>query len=262
MAMFIGSIDYTVTLPVFEGPLDLLLRLIEREELDVTSIALAHVADQYLAHVRAIDAPDPASLSAFLVVAARLLLLKSRALLPRLSVVSDQEPEDEGNALVRQLQEYQRFRQLASLLRLAEGRRMYVRLAPPPAPRLARLDHTVADLIAAMQRRRQLMLPLDPPPVALPAPKLITVGEMIDRIRSRLQARPWIAFEEIIPLAAQRVEIVVAFWAVLELWKRHAIVVEQTGVFGVIVIRRGVLFGKEEPRSETREPGEGLGVRG
>lgn len=59
MAMFIGSIDYTVTLPVFEGPLDLLLRLIEREELDVTSIALAHVADQYLAHVRAIDAPDP-----------------------------------------------------------------------------------------------------------------------------------------------------------------------------------------------------------
>jgi segregation and condensation protein A len=249
--MFIEPIDYTVTLPIFEGPLDLLLRLIEREELDVTRVALAHVADQYLAHVRAMDAPDPASLSAFLVMAARLLLLKSRALLPRPPAASDQEPDDEGDVLVRQLQEYQRFRQLASLLRLSEGRRMYARLAAPLAPRPARLDHTVADLIAALQRRRQLMLPLDPPPVALPAPKIVIVGEMIDRIRSRLQARPWVAFEEIISLAAQRVEIVVAFWAVLELWKRHAVVVEQTGVFGVIVIRRGPLFNEGELRTEN-----------
>lgn len=250
MTMFVEPIDYTVTLPIFEGPLDLLLRLIEREELDITSVALAHVADQYLAHVRAMDAPDPASLSAFLVVAARLLLLKSRALLPRPSAASDQEPDDEGDALVRQLQEYQRFRQLAALLRLHEGRRMYARLAAPLAPRPARLDHTVTDLIAAMQRRMQLTLPLDPPPVALPAPKIVTVSEMIDRIHSGLQARPWVAFEEIISLAAQRVEIVVAFWAVLELWKRHAIVVEQSGLFGVIVIRRGPLFDAGEPRTE------------
>ncbi|ABU60369.1 segregation and condensation protein A [Roseiflexus castenholzii] len=251
--MFIEPIDYTVTLPIFEGPLDLLLRLIEREELDVTGVALAHVADQYLAHVRTMDAPDPASLSAFLVVAARLMLLKSRALLPRPSIISDQEPDDEGESLVRQLQEYQRFRRLAALLRRSEGQRMYPRLAMPPAPRPARLDHTIADLIAAMQRRMQLMLPLDPPPMTLPAPKMVTVGEMIDRIRSYLQERPWVAFEEMIALAAHRVEIVVAFWAVLELWKRHVVVVEQAGLFGVIVIRRGVLFGKEELRTETRE---------
>lgn len=251
MAIFIESIDYTVTLPTFEGPLDLLLRLIEREELDVTSVALAHVADQYLARVRAMDAPDPASLSAFLVVAARLLLLKSRALLPRPSTANDQEPDDDGDTLVRQLQEYQRFRQLAAMLRRHEGRRMYVRLASPPAPRAARLDHTVADLIAALERRKQLMLPLDPPPVALPAPKIVTVGEMIDRIRSHLQARSWVAFEEMISLAAQRIEVVVAFWAVLELWKRHAIVVEQTGVFGAIVIRRGPWFDGGELRTEN-----------
>ncbi|MCS6938229.1 MAG: ScpA family protein [Roseiflexaceae bacterium] len=248
MAMFIEPIDYTVTLPVFEGPLDLLLRLIEREELDITRVALAHVTDQYLAHVRAMETPDPASLSAFLVVAARLLLLKSRALLPRPPATGDREPDDEGDALVRQLQEYQRFRQLASLLRLYEGRRMYARLAPPVVPRAARLDHTVADLIAAIQRRMQLTLPLDPPPVALPAPKIVTVGEMIDRIRSRLLARPWVAFEEMISLAAQRVEVVVAFWAVLELWKRHAIEVEQADLFGTIVIRRGALFGEDGVR--------------
>jgi len=240
--MFVDHLDYTITLPVFEGPLDLLLRLIEREELDITSVALAHVAEQYLAHVRAMETPDPASLSAFLVVAARLLLLKSRALLPQPPATSDPEPDDDDDALVRQLQDYQRFRRLAALLRLYEGRRMYLRLAPPPAPRSAPLDHTVADLIAAIQRRMQLMLPLDPPPVALPAPKIVTVGEMVGRIRALLSERSWIAFEEIILLTARRIEIIVAFWAVLEMWKRRAVTVEQTGLFGAIVIRHGPGF--------------------
>ncbi len=240
--MFVDHLDYTITLPVFEGPLDLLLRLIEREELDITRVALAHVAEQYLAHVRAMETPDPASLSAFLVVAARLLLLKSRALLPQPPATSDPEPDDDDDALVRQLQDYQRFRRLAALLRLYEGRRMYLRLAPPPAPRSAPLDHTVADLIAAIQRRMQLMLPLDPPPVALPAPKIVTVGEMVGRIRALLSERAWIAFEEIISLTARRIEIIVAFWAVLEMWKRRAVTVEQTGLFGAIVIRHGPGF--------------------
>jgi segregation and condensation protein A len=240
--MFVDHLDYTITLPVFEGPLELLLRLIEREELDITSVALAHVAEQYLAHVRSMEAPDPASLSAFLVVAARLLLLKSRALLPQPPATDDAAPDDDDDALVRQLQDYQRFRRLAALLRLYEGRRMYLRLAPPPAPRAASLDHTVADLIAAIQRRMQLMLPLDPPPVALPAPKIVTVGDMVERIRALLSERSWIAFEEITSLTARRIEIIVAFWAVLEMWKRRAVTVEQTGLFGAIVIRHGPGF--------------------
>ncbi|MGQ9549574.1 MAG: segregation and condensation protein A [Roseiflexus sp.] len=239
--MIVDHLDYTVTLPVFEGPLDLLLRLIEREELDITRVALAHVAEQYLAHVRAMETPDPASLSAFLVMAARLLLLKSRALLPRPPVNDDPEPDDD-DVLVRQLQDYQRFRRLAALLRRYEGRRMYLRLAPPPTPRPAPLDHTVTDLIAAIQRRMQLLLPLDPPPVALPTPKIVTVGEMIDRIRACLSERSWIVFDEIISLTARRIEIIVALWAVLELWKRRAVAVEQPGLFGAIVIRHGPGF--------------------
>jgi condensin subunit ScpA len=155
--MIANHLDYTITLPVFEGPLDLLLRLIEREELDITRVALAHVAEQYLAHVRAMETPDPASLSAFLVMAARLLLLKSRALLPQPPATGDPEPDDDDDALVRQLQDYQRFQRLAALLRRYEGRRMYLRLAPPPAPRSTPLDHTVADLIAAIQRRKGIL---------------------------------------------------------------------------------------------------------
>lgn len=252
--MFIDHLDYTVTLPIFEGPLDLLLRLIEREELDITKIALAHVADHYLAYVRTMDTPDPAALSAFLVMAARLLLLKSRALLPRPPVTGNEEPDNDDEVLVRQVQEYQQFRQRAALLRRYEGRRMYVRFAPTSRLHSVRLDHTVADLIAAVQRRMQLALPLEPPPVALPVPRMVTVGEMVDRIRSHLMARPWVAFEEIVSLAAQRVEVLVAFWAVLELWKRRAVVVEQTGLFGVIVIRPGPLFGDEDGGSRNREP--------
>src|SRR5579859_26145 len=106
--MLYDALDYIVQLPAFEGPLDLLLRLIERQELDITTIALAQVADQYLAQVRAMPSPDPAALSAFLVMAARLLLIKSRALLPRPAPASTaNERLDEGAELVQQLRDYQ-----------------------------------------------------------------------------------------------------------------------------------------------------------
>jgi segregation and condensation protein A len=239
-------IDYTFQLPAFEGPLDLLLKLIEREELDITEIALAQVADQYLAYVRALEAPDPHALSAFLVMAARLLLIKSRALLPRPPApAGPEQPLDEAAELARQLREYQRYKQAAQLLRAweAQGRRSYLRFAPPPVPaplpRDEKLDVTIGDMIAAVQRRMQLMLPLDPPELPLPVPKVITVAEMADRIRQRLQAQRWVSFEDLLSLATQRVEVVVALWSVLELMKRRAIVVEQDELFGPIMVGRG-----------------------
>jgi segregation and condensation protein A len=238
-------IDYTFQLPAFEGPLDLLLKLIEREELNITEIALAQVADQYLAHVRAMQAPDPDSLSAFLVMAARLLLIKSRALLPRPPAqTGPDQPVDEAAELARQLREYQRYKQAAMLLRAweAEGRRSYLRLVAPPEPVLPReekLDVTLGDMIAAVQRRMQLLLPLDPPELPLPALKMITVAEMADRIRGRLLAQAWVSFEDLLSLAVRRVEVVVALWSVLELLKRRAIVVEQEQLFGPIMVGRG-----------------------
>lgn len=238
-------IDYTFQLPVFEGPLDLLLRLIEREELDITAVALAQVADQYLAHVRTLSDPDPAALSAFLSMAARLLVIKSRALLPRVAAQQrGAEPaEDEGEALARQLREYQRFKQAAALLASwqEQGRRSYTRTAPPPtpAPAPARLDVTLAEMIAAVQRRMQLLLPLEPPAVALPTPKVITVPEMAERIRERLRRQAWFDFTDLLALSVRRVEVVVALWAVLELLKRRAITVEQPELFGPIQIGRG-----------------------
>jgi segregation and condensation protein A len=256
-------IDYTFQLPSFEGPLDLLLRLIEREELDITAIALAQVADQYLAHVRALEAPDPAALSAFLVIAARLLLIKSRALLPRPPAPrGPDEPLDEGAELARQLREYQRYKQVAALLRAweAQGRRSYARAAAPPVPALPgnqKLDVTLSQMIAAVQRRMQLRLPLDVAPAPLPVPKIITVGEMAGRITERLQGQAWFSFEDLLSLAARRVEVIVALWAVLELLKRRAIVVEQADLFGPIMIGAGPNLGVASLHElETEKPDE------
>jgi segregation and condensation protein A len=236
---------YTVQIEGFEGPLDLLLRLIEREELDITTLALARVADAYLAYVRAMPAPDPADLSAFLLIAARLLLIKSRALLPRQPPPAPPDSSiDDAEQLVRQLREYQRYKQVAAVLRLweTEGRRSYARLAPPPLPAPSgppQLDVTLAQMIAAVQRRMQLMLPLEAPAVSVPAPKVITVADVGHRIRERLQQQEWLSFEDLLSLAVTRVEIVVTLWAVLELLKRHAVVAEQLELFGPIMIGRG-----------------------
>ena len=239
------NLDYTFQLPAFEGPLDLLLRLIEREELDITEIALAQVADQYLLYVRAMEQPDPGSLSSFLVLAARLLLIKSRVLLPRPPAApGPDDPPDEAAELARQLREYQRYKQAAALLRSWEevGRRSYFRVAPPAAPvppRETKLDVTLSEMIAAVQRRMQLMLPLDPPEVALPTPKLISVPEMAQRVRARLAVDQWVSFEDLLSLTTRRVEVIVALWAVLELLKRRAIVVDQPDIFGPIMLGRG-----------------------
>ncbi|KPV49643.1 chromosome segregation protein ScpA, partial [Kouleothrix aurantiaca] len=106
-------------------------------------------------------------------------------------------------------------------------------------PKPDKLDVTLNDMIAAVQRRMQLLMPLEPPDVPLPAPKIITVPEMAGRIRDRLAQQEWLSFEDVLSVAALRVEVVVALWAVLELLKRRAVVVEQQELFGPIMIGRG-----------------------
>jgi segregation and condensation protein A len=108
------------------------------------------------------------------------------------------------------------------------------------------LDVTLSEMLAAVQRRMQLLLPLDEPAVPLPAPKIISVPEMAARIQDRLHRQSWFSFEDLLSLAARRVEVVVALWAVLELLKRRAIVVEQEALFGPVMIGRGPNLGAAE----------------
>jgi len=105
---------YQIDLPAFSGPLDLLLHLIDRQELDITAISLAHVTEQYLLQIERLKENRMEQLIDFLVVAARLVLIKSRALLPQTPVVIEgEEEEDPAEALVRQLRQYKLFKQAA-----------------------------------------------------------------------------------------------------------------------------------------------------
>lgn len=240
-----SSMPYAITLPSFTGPLDLLLRLIERAELDITAISVAQVADQYLAHVRSLDEVDPRAVAEFVSLAARLLLIKSRALLPRPAAEGRAAPPEDpdAEALAHQLREYRRYKQVAAILRAwqDEDRRTFLRLAPTPleldlAP--PPVSHTLTELIGALQRRLQLALPLDEATVISLGPRL-TVREVVSRVRDRLARAPWFSFEDLFADAVRREDVIVTFWAVLELLKRRAIVVEQSDLFGPISIGRG-----------------------
>ncbi|HAE58870.1 MAG TPA: hypothetical protein DCG54_05015, partial [Anaerolineae bacterium] len=105
--------NYTVQIPVYEGPLDLLLQLIERAELDITSVALAMVTDQYLKYIRAMQEARAEEISAFLVIAAKLIQIKSEALLPR-PPVREVGEEDPAENLARQLRIYKQFKKIAN----------------------------------------------------------------------------------------------------------------------------------------------------
>jgi segregation and condensation protein A len=107
--------SYNVATPVYEGPLDLLLQLIERAELDITLLALAQVTDQYLDHLKTLPELSADEVSAFLVIAAKLIQIKSEILLPHPPTREPGE-EDPGEALARQLLQYKRFMEIAKFL--------------------------------------------------------------------------------------------------------------------------------------------------
>ncbi|MGH2502890.1 MAG: segregation and condensation protein A, partial [Ktedonobacterales bacterium] len=115
---------YTIHLPGFDGPLDLLLHLIEKNQMEITSISLVAVTDQFVAYLRTWDEPPLPRLAEFVAMAARLLLIKSRSLLPRQSRAEgadeDDDPLDDAEALAQRLREYQLAREIARSLRARE----------------------------------------------------------------------------------------------------------------------------------------------
>jgi len=237
-----SSAAYSVDLPEFEGPLDLLLSLIEQEELDVTRIALAHVTDQYLAYLDLLKEINPDDLTDFLVVAARLILIKSQVLLPRPPPgILDEAEEDVGDELARQLQVYKRFKELAIQLREieAKGWRHYLRLAPPlkVEPRLIPGDGNVEELLWAA-RRAMTVKPPEPDVNEMVSPHVVTIGRQMAHIRDEMLAGKEVSFLELLAHSRSRIEVIVTLLAVLELIKRRVVQVEQTEPFGDILIRK------------------------
>ena len=247
-AAYHQSKGYVVTTTIFEGPLDLLLHLIERAELDITRLALSQVTDQYLEHLRLMQERMADEVSAFLVIASRLLQIKSEALLPR-PPRREAGEEDPGDALVRQLIIYKRFKEIAAHLaqREADGNRAYVRLAPA-----AHVETTVdlggftlADLISAAQA---ILFKVDEriPLGDVVSPPRITIREKIHHIAFQLRSQQQIRFFELLSSSPSIIEVIVTFLAMLELIKRRLVFVHQETLFAEILIENAGLSDENE----------------
>ncbi|MEW6230724.1 MAG: segregation/condensation protein A [Chloroflexota bacterium] len=235
-----GAGPYQVNLMVFQGPLDLLLQLVEQRKLDITTISLAQVADQYVEYIGRMPEHDPEVLSGFLVVAAKLLLLKSWALLPRPPQETAEEEGDPGEELARQLLEYKRFKEAAAHLRAWEerGERSYVRIAPPPkvVGELRLEGVTLADLAQAVRRALATMPGQEPGRLVLP--EIFSIDDKMGLIESLLDGQGEVAFSSLLSAAASKLEVIVTFLALLELLKQGRAFAYQHCVFGEIRIAR------------------------
>src|SRR4030081_1235607 len=228
-----GATQLELHLESFDGPLELLLLLIEQRRLPITQVSLAQVADQYLSHVHAQPSLDAELLAEFLVIGGKLLLLKSRALL--LSEEPDPEVEEVASDLAERLATYRVFRAAAEVLRELEqrGERMYPTSREPlistaPAP-LAPLGPN--DLLAAWRK-----FAAEPRPAQLELPEVAraSVDERRARILDALRAEARVSFRA---MAGDTVDQVVAtFLAVLELFRRGQVAVEQPILFGDLVL--------------------------
>lgn len=239
---------YRIETAVFTGPLDLLLHLIEREELDITAISLALVTEQYLQQVDSLQR-EPGEqkivqLIDFLEIGARLVLIKSRALLPQPPAAlagGEAEEEDPAAALLRQLREYRRIKEAARWLgaREAAGLRTYLRVAPPPrvtaAPDLSEV--TLSGLLATLQ---EVLARSDTreESVEVVKPRRITIEAQQNHVRQLLQARARVEFRELLSRGADRTEVAVTLLAILELIKRREVRALQEVMFGPIQLQR------------------------
>lgn len=234
--------SYTISVPAFDGPLDLLLHLIDRQELDITAISLAQVTDQYLRQVELLEQDKIPELIDFVVVGARLLLIKSRALLPQPPISPDgEEEEDPGIALVRQLQLYRRFKSAAEFLKQREtaGLRTYLRVAPPlRVEGKLDLDGVTAGVLVNAMLEVMDRYALREDSLSVAQPRVITIEEQIERLRLTARHRRRFRFHELFTPEATRVELAVTLLALLEMIKRREVSVSQPTLFGPVDIAR------------------------
>lgn len=230
---------YQVRLPEFEGPLDLLLYLIEREELDITTVSLAAVTGQYLEYIHVLERLEVDAIAEFLVIAAKLIFIKSQALLPRPPEAPGEGEDDAGDELVRQLIAYKQFKEVGRELGELEAanRRTFIRVAPPPKIE-KKVDFSGVAFDDLLRLVRQALLVEKPQATvgAVVRPYTLTIRDQIALIRHRLGQQPEVSFKRLLERAGSRVEIIITFLAVLELLKRREVTVWQDEMFGDILI--------------------------
>lgn len=229
---------YSVSLPVFSGPMDLLLGLIERAELDITTVALAQVTGPFLAYIRGLENFKPEELSGFLSMAARLMVIKSEALLPR-PPVREAGEEEPGDDLVRQLMLYKKYKEISGLLRDKDerGSRTFLRLAPPVRVE-GKLDLSglsIQDLVKAYDAILSESTRLTAAIHRIHTPT-VSIRQRIDHITDSLRKTGHSTFGRLIQDRQDRAAVIVTFLALLELIKQYVVSAQQEAPFSEIEI--------------------------
>ena len=219
---------------MFEGPLELLLALVEREEVDIFQVSLAKVTDAYLAELASREIADPAEMAEFLWMAARLLLLKSIRLLP------GEPPSDEETDLlgweeeVRQrLEEYRAYKEMAGEL-MERTKNDSFAFAPPARPVEAAGQEEPLEVDLLLVAFNSVLARIPPRPLVVTG-RTWTLQEKLDLVTARLRKGP-IELVELILESEDRLEAVVTFVAVLELLRRSLVRVRQKERFGPIQV--------------------------
>jgi segregation and condensation protein A len=222
----------------FEGPLDLLLNLIEEQKLDITQITLANVTEQFLAYIKELEQVDPTVLADYLSIAAKLLVIKSKAILPTLEI--DEEDEEIGGDLTEKLILYKQFKEVAKHLKqLDNGNQSFTRqltfserISFLPDPSVA-TDTLHTSILGVLQGLKELD--------NLPKAKIkeaISIQEKIDHLQSLITNQIETKLSTLLATAKNRGEVIITFLALLELTKQKILTVEQETLFTDITIKK------------------------
>lgn len=234
---------FKVKTPKFEGPFDLLLELIEEQKLDITEMSIAQVADDYLEFIRGDQNISLEHLAEFVSIASKIILIKSRSILPTIEVTEDEEKEIKD--LEQQLRQYKKFKEagdkIGSLLK--KRKRLFSRdyllgistvFAPPKNVNVFDLKKCFQNIID------KIVLPEKLPKEAVR--DIITLEDKINELQKTLESRVSFSFSQMKSSARNKVEVIVSFLALLELVKQRIISVDQDKLFSEINIKKRERF--------------------
>jgi len=229
--------DHIIKIQKFEGPLDLLLQLIEKEELSITEVSLVAVTDQYISYLKTFEKISPEALADFLVIAAKLLLIKSRALLPFLSE-ADEDVEEDLKELEERLKLYKKFKELAKEVGVlwSSPHISYERefsypqddiFIPPHNLCVALLSDAIAKVLLYTQKTQEIK-----ESVKVKMENVMRLEEKIKRIQEFFSKVGQAKLSELLKDSKNRAEIIVTFLALLELVRQNIVAFKQEKIFG------------------------------
>lgn len=241
---------FQVKLETFEGPLDLLLHIIKKNNMDIYDISIAQITSAYLEYINLVRSFNIDLASEFLVMAATLINIKSKMLLPS-PELSGEEEEDPRSELIERLLEYKKIKEAALALKDKETQQkdIFTRGKPTFTEEDYQIDTSLFDLLDAFEQ----VLKKAPGEIKEITGEEITIEEKIRFITNALEKNEFIKFKELVSSSNSKIEIIVTLLALLELIRVRCIVVRQSKMFGDIRLYRGKQFDQKEQITFTQE---------